>query len=394
MVEDADAEHRYVRSVSWWSKSWSSRWWRPGVEAAAWSGLALLEWSLHWSGAAAAVVAVGLAAYFRRQRPLLAAALLAVGILLPVQLGIPADDPDSPYVPLVLAVVLAYSLGSRVALRPAVTGLATLLVAVSGGFLWSSDGPVIDALLPVLGLGAPWAAGRVVYALRRTARQLAARTEELEAAQQEISRLSTLAERRRIARELHDVVAHGVTLMVVQAGAAERVLASDPDAAGQALRRVQEAGRGALGELSQMLGMLSEDDDASLIPVPTAAELPALARSVSQAGLETQLFVEEAVDGELISPGVGLALYRITQEALTNAMRRGVSQAWVSLRRSSAGLELEIVTGAGGDAAISGAGKGMEGMRERVGLYGGALQADTLADGRFRLRVELADSAR
>ncbi len=378
-----------VGGVSLWSR-WS---WRPGVEAVAWSCLALLEWSLHWSGAAVAVVPVGLAAYFRRQRPVLASALLAVGILLPMQFGVPADDPDSPYLPLVLAIVLAYSLGSSMSVRAAVTGLAVLLVAVSGGWLWSADGPAIDALLPVLGLGAPWAAGRVVYALRRTARQLAARTEELEAAQQEISRLSALEERRRIARELHDVVAHAVTLMVVQAGAAERVLPSKPEAAAEALHRIQEAGRGAISELSHMLGMLSEDNDVTLTPVPSAAELPALARSVSEAGLDTHLFVDEAVDGALIQPGVGLALYRITQEALTNAMRRGVSQAWVNLRRRSAALELEILTAAGGEPALSGAGKGMEGMRERVGLYGGALQAETLADGRFRILVALADAA-
>lgn len=343
-VQDAEGGRRYVPLMPRWVR-WS--WSKPGVEAAAWSGVALLEWSFHWSGAAVSVVPVGLAAYFRRQRPVLAAALLGVAILLPVQFGWPFDHPAGPYAPLVLAIVVAYSLGSRMAVPAAAAGLAILLVALSGGFLWYTDGSVMDALLPVLGLGAPWVAGRVVYALRRTARQLALRTQELEAAQEEISRLSALGERRRIARELHDVVAHGVTLMVVQAGAAERVLPSNPDAAAQALNQVQESGRQAISELSRMLGMLSEDDDDSLTPVPSAAELPALARSVSEAGLDIDLFLDPAVDKEPISPGIGLALYRITQETLTNAMRRGVTEAAVSVRRRSPGLELEIVTGAG-----------------------------------------------
>ncbi len=372
-----------------------SRWSRRSlVEAVAWSGAALVEWSLHWGAAAASVVAVGLAGYFRRERPVVAAAFAAAAILLPLPLGVSFDDPQSPYVPLVLAIVVAYSVGSTLTVGGAGTGLATLLFATTGGFLWSSDGPVVDALLPVLGLGAPWAAGRVVHALRRTATQLAVRTKELEAAQQEISRFSALEERRRIARELHDVVAHGVTLMTVQAGAAERVLPSDPDAAAEALRWVQEAGRAAISELSRMLGILSEGDDNVLTPVPSAAELPALARSVSQAGLDTELLVDDAFEADLVSPGMGLALYRITQEALTNAMRRGATQAWVTLRRRSSRLELEIVTEAGGDSYLTGAGKGMEGMRERVSLYGGALQVDTLADGRFRLLVELADGTR
>ncbi|HEV2811041.1 MAG TPA: histidine kinase [Acidimicrobiales bacterium] len=370
---------------------WS--WRQAGVEAAAWSGVALLEWSLHWSAAAVSVVPVGLAAYFRRQRPVLAAALLSVAILLPVQLGWPFDHPAGPYVALVLAIVLAYSLGSRAALPAAATGLAILLIANSGGFLWYTDGSVMDALLPVLGLGAPWVAGRVVYALRRTAGQLALRTQELEDAQEEIARLSALGERRRIARELHDVVAHGVTLMVVQAGAAERVLLSDSEAAAEAMNRVQEAGREAISELSRMLGMLGEDDDDNLSPVPSAAELPALASSVAEAGLDTHLFVDTAVEKESIPPGVGLALYRITQEALTNAMRRGVTEAGVTLCRRPPGLELEIVTGAGGDLALNGTGKGMEGMRERVALYGGELRADTLPDGGFRILVKFTSDS-
>lgn len=369
-------------------------WRQAGVEAAAWSGVALLEWSLHWSAAAVSVVPVGLAAYFRRQRPVLAAALLSVAILLPAQLGWPFDHPAGPYVALVLAIVMAYSLGSSVSLPAAATGLAILLIANSGGFLWYTDGSVMDALLPVLGLGAPWVAGRVVYALRRTAGQLALRTQELEAAQEEIARLSALGERRRIARELHDVIAHGVTLMVVQAGAAERVMLSDSEAAAEAMNRVQEAGREAISDLSRMLGMLGEQDDDSLTPVPSAAELPALASSVTEAGLDTHLFVDTAVEEESIPPGVGLALYRITQEALTNAMRRGVTEAGVTLCRRPPGLELEIVTGAGGDLALSGTGKGMEGMRERVALYGGELRANTLPDGGFRILVKFTNDAR
>jgi len=191
------------------------------------------------------------------------------------------------------------------------------------------------------------------------------------------------AERARIARELHDVIAHSVSVMVIQAGAAEQLLEETPERARGPLEAVQDTGRQTIVELRRLLGILREDgQELSLAPQPGLAGLDLLVEEMRQAGLPVQLRVK-GEPGRL-SPGVDLAAYRIIQEALTNTLRHaGPAQAQVVVRYQDHAVELEVLDdGQGpepGDGAERDRGHGLVGMRERVALYGGTLRAGPLA---------------
>jgi signal transduction histidine kinase len=185
-------------------------------------------------------------------------------------------------------------------------------------------------------------------------------------------------ERARIARELHDVIAHGVSVMVVQADAARHGAAADDPDTLAALAAIERTGRESLRELRRLLGLLrSDDEDASLAPQPGVGDLPALVESVRAAGLPVDL----RVDGDLpaLAPGPDLAAYRIVQEALTNALRHaGPARATVRVTYAARALRLEIAdTGNsnGSHRSSPGAGHGLIAMRERARLYGGTFAA-------------------
>ena len=200
-------------------------------------------------------------------------------------------------------------------------------------------------------------------------------------------------ERARIARELHDVVAHSVSVMVVQAGAAEEVLAAAPDRAREPLRSIQDTGRQALVELRRLLGVLRTDgSEAALAPQPGLDQVAALAAQVREAGVAVDL----RVDGERdrVPAGVDLAAYRIVQEALTNVLKHaGASHAAVRVGYRPDLIELEIfddgcATPATGQAT-NGTGHGLIGMRERASLYGGVVEARPRPEGGFAVRARL-----
>jgi signal transduction histidine kinase len=213
--------------------------------------------------------------------------------------------------------------------------------------------------------------------------QLEQRAAQLEAEQQAQAQAAVAAERARIARELHDVIAHSVSVMVIQAGAAEQLLEETPERARGPLVAVQDTGRQTIVELRRLLGILRDDgQELSLAPQPGLASLDLLLEEMRQAGLLVQLRVE-GQPGRL-PPGVDLAAYRIVQEALTNTLRHaGPAQAEVVVRYLEQALELEIVDDGSGpgpnDGAAGGSGQskghGLVGMRERVALYGGTLHA-------------------
>jgi signal transduction histidine kinase len=205
------------------------------------------------------------------------------------------------------------------------------------------------------------------------------------------AREAVVEERARIARELHDAIAHNVSMMVVQAGAERRVLeGAGRGSTHETLQAIEQIGRGALTEMRRMVGMLRGDDDDPLAPQPGLADLPMLVDQVRDAGLP----VEFAVEGEAQPLPVGLELsaYRIVQEALTNALKHaGDAHASVRVRYGPESLELEIVDdGPGAAAPVAGAGHGLVGMRERVALYGGTFAAGRDgAGGGFAVRVLL-----
>jgi signal transduction histidine kinase len=203
------------------------------------------------------------------------------------------------------------------------------------------------------------------------------------------AREAVVEERARIARELHDAIAHNVSMMVVQAGAERRTLDPESGTTHEVLATIEEIGRGALTEMRRLVGMLRSDDADPLVPQPGLDDLSALIAQVRDAGLPVELHI----DGEPRELPVGLELsaYRIVQEALTNALKHaGDARASVRVNYRPDSLELEIVDdGTGGPSQASGGGHGLVGMRERVALYGGRFQADRGPSGGFAIRVLL-----
>jgi signal transduction histidine kinase len=196
-------------------------------------------------------------------------------------------------------------------------------------------------------------------------------------------------ERLRIARELHDVVAHAISVIVLQARGGRRSLAMDPDETRQALDTIEATGSEALAEMRRLLGMLRRDDEEiALAPQPSLRHLDSLASQVREAGLP----VEVSIEGEPVelSPGVDVSAYRIVQEALTNALKHaGPATARVIVRYGDHHLELEIAdTGVGANAGGE-EGHGLAGMRERVSLYGGNIDSGPRDGGGFAVKARL-----
>jgi signal transduction histidine kinase len=257
---------------------------------------------------------------------------------------------------------------------------------LTASYLAAAAGPRLTAKDTV-----PFAVATVVVMLlvrrvvgdRERKVQLAERERDLAA------REAVVAERARIARELHDVVAHSVSVMVVQSQAGPRLLA-DPERVRAVFGAIETSGREALVELRRLLGVLrAPEQQAATVPQPGLDALGSLIEQVSQAGLRVDLRVE----GEPASlpPGVDLSAYRIVQEALTNTLKHaGRAEAEVIVRYQPARLELEILdNGTGPREHLNGFGHGLVGMRERVALYGGQLEAGGRDGHGFAVRARL-----
>ena len=204
------------------------------------------------------------------------------------------------------------------------------------------------------------------------------------------AREAVVEERARIARELHDVIAHNVSMIVVQAGAERRVLEGSNGATHEVLQTIEQIGRGALTETRRLLGMLRSDAADPLTPQPGLDDVPTLVAQLREAGLPVELRV--AGERRELPVGIELSAYRIVQEALTNSLRHaGDARATVDVRYGADALELEIADdGSGGGAADpDGGGHGLVGMRERVTLYGGRFDATRTPSGGFVVRASL-----
>jgi signal transduction histidine kinase len=204
------------------------------------------------------------------------------------------------------------------------------------------------------------------------------------------AREAVVGERARIARELHDAIAHNVSMMVLQAGAERRILDGQEGGTRAVLQTIEQTGRGALTEMRRLVGMLREDGDDELSPQPGLDDLPHLTPQVREAGLPVELTIEG--NRRPLPVGIELSAYRIVQEALTNALKHaGNATAWVHVRYGDDSLELEIIDDGPGSAApiTTGGGHGLTGMRERVALYGGRIDAGHKPSGGFRVRVLL-----
>jgi signal transduction histidine kinase len=341
-------------------------------------------------------VALGLAVpvVFRRANPIgsYATAVVAGGIQ--VALGIRPVATD------LAILILLYTLAAYCSRRVSVWGLAVCLVGSAIGVVrWSDlnmpDVPGRIAAEAVLFAGPAllaWVLGDSMHYRRAYYANLEDRAARLERERDAQARVAAVAERARIARELHDVIAHNVSVMVVQADGASYALATDPGRAKEALAAISATGRQALAEMRRMLGVLRREEEGPSevrAPQPGIGELGELLDQARLAGLPVSFTVEG--DPQPLPGGVALAAYRIVQESLTNTRKHAgpVATASVVLRYSDAALVLAISDDGRGAAAPDGAGHGLTGMRERVATYGGSVAAGPRPGGGFEVVATL-----
>jgi signal transduction histidine kinase len=234
-----------------------------------------------------------------------------------------------------------------------------------------------------------WAVGLLIRRPVIQARTAQERVTRLEAERDATSRQAVIDERRRIARELHDVIAHSVSVMTVQAGAVRRLLHPDQDRERDALRSVERTGRDALAEMRRLVGLLRQEDEApSYAPQPGLDALDALIKTVRDAGVPVELAAEG--DPRELPPGIDLTAYRVVQEALTNALRHAAhATARVHLRWAADELRIQVSNDGRGGGGPDIDGHGQAGMQERVALYGGHLESGPVAGGGYMVRAYL-----
>jgi signal transduction histidine kinase len=251
------------------------------------------------------------------------------------------------------------------------------------------------ALVVFLGiLAAAWLLGQFAHNYRAYAARLEERTGELERAREELARRAVVEERLRLARELHDVVAHAMSVIAVQSGVGAHVADTNHQEAAKALTAIEATSRAALTELRRLLGVLRQGDEsqASLAPVPGLADLEGLLAEVAKAGLGVRLRVEGSPVP--LPAGVDLSAYRIVQEALTNVVKHaGPARAQVTIRYRDQEVVVEVTDDGRGVAAAGngrrGTGHGLIGMRERVAAFGGDLEVGPRPGGGFRVAARL-----
>jgi signal transduction histidine kinase len=322
-----------------------------------------------------AVPAVALA--WRRRSPTAAAVVVGGAAVLQVA----AVARYAPFLPLLLPLLLvnyanaAYGRSRlRIAGLAAVTGGVATVVALIPEARTSSE-----ALFSAVVVAGSWLVGDVV-------RQRQRRLEIVEASREEWARAAVAGERVRIARELHDVVAHSVSLMGVQAGAARLLLDEDVVKARRALASIEATARDSVAELQRLLAILRTADAEELEPQPTLSDLPALAAATRASGLAVNL--ETDAHAAHLAPGPSLAAYRIVQEALTNVLKHAqATRADVRVAVEGDALEVEVVDDGRGLRLRRRRGHGLIGMHERAMLYGGTLEAGRRADGGFTVRA-------
>jgi signal transduction histidine kinase len=332
-----------------------------------------------------AVSSMSLLLLWRRTHPL-AVTIALLAIALPVTLWIgDATELVATFLPLLL---ISYGGGRYAGTRDGRIALAILFFGVPAVGLAGEDATVGDAYFPDILVLLCWFAGRTVNLRLRHAAELheaaalAAEQREREAQQ------AVADERRRIAREMHDVVAHSISIMVVQAGGARRILATDPARAEHAAARIRHAGSDALAEMDILLGVLDTPPD-TVVP-PTLDGLDELVERTRAAGLPVTLTVTGA--RQALPQGAELAVYRIVQEALTNAIKHaGGATTRVTLVWGATALELGIADDGDGGASpeLVGAGHGLIGMRERIRVHGGELEAGPRPGGGFQVSARL-----
>jgi signal transduction histidine kinase len=303
---------------------------------------------------------------------------------------------DLPPAILGLAILVAvYSVaayGSRWVALAGLAGVEVTLVAVQ----LTPGRTGVGTLVGNLGVvAAAWLLGHFAHNYRTYAARLEERTAELEQARDELARRAVVEERLRLARELHDVVAHAMSVIAVQSGVGAHVADTNPQEAARALAAIEATSRAALEELRRLLGVLRQEDEpqGALAPVPGLADLDSLLAEVSKAGLAVRLQVEGTLAP--LPAGVDLSAYRIVQEALTNVVKHaGPARAQVVVGYRDQDVTVEVIddgqgTMTSGSDGRVGTGHGLIGMRERVQVFGGDLEVGPRPGGGFRVAARL-----
>ena len=390
-----DPQYRDRMSV----RAWAARWGDWGIALAFTVAIEYELWVTPPAGltvtggrgvAAVVLALITLPLAWRRRAPLAVLFVVSGAVLTGSLIAHHGNGmPLSAFLALILAF---YSVGANCDDRRGAVGggaaLAVLLLydLVHGG-LGQAHGSRPGATLI---FAVAWLIGRELRRRRRELMLLREHTARLEQEHDEQARTAVTEERGRIARELHDVVAHSVSVMVVQAQAGPHLL-EEPEQARAAFRSIEASGREALVELRRLLGILRRGDEQLAIgPQPGLASLGSLVEQLREAGLPVDLRIE----GEEVPlpAGIDLSAYRIVQEALTNTLKHaGPAEAEIVLRYSASALELEISdNGAGASAGVNGSGHGLVGMRERVALYGGELETGVRNGRGYAVRARLS----
>ena len=321
---------------------------------------------------------------WRRRWPLVVAPGAGAVIALQPLAGVPLD---APAVPIAILGTGCYALGRYL---PDLRGLLGVAGVQTSIFVIAYEGPAPSdlAFVGILTLG-PWALGRLVLRHERSNEELAATARRLAEEQRRAAEEAVRAERARIARELHDVIAHSLSVMVIQAGVAQDLIHSQPGQAARAMTEVAEAGRRALAETGRLLHLIRDDDEHGLAPQPRIDDLPELVRQFRESGLDVTLDVEGATND--MPSGVELSVYRIVQEGLTNALKHGTARcADVRLQHLADEIVVEVRNEcSSAEPQMRTGGYGLVGMRERVSVFGGTLRAERTPDGGFSLRARL-----
>jgi signal transduction histidine kinase len=338
---------------------------------------------------ALAAVAISAAVMVRRRWPF--AALLVVFVAVPAQDAVGGRLTQSNPSAILALILVFYGVGAFLGARRARLALVVVLLG-SCLSVMIETGEFSDFLFTGTFLVAlPWGTGRFLRERGIRERAYRERAEQLDAVREQRASTAASGERARIARELHDVIAHSVSVMVIQAAGARTVMGSEPDRADASLRSVERAGREVLAEMRGLLGALDGGHDPrALEPQPGLADIEDLLARTRAAGLTTDLLVEGTAAP--LSPALDLCAYRIVQEALTNAIKHaGPASAEVRLRWECDALELEVIDDGCGPVAENGfaSGHGIAGMRERAALHGGSIQAGSRSVRGFAVRARL-----
>jgi len=360
---------------------------------------------VHPALAVAFTLAIILPLTLRRRFPLVI--LLVITVLLNVYRLLDIPEGTATAYALLLALFGAGAYGSQ-RWRTWARGITVVSVAVCLTYLlfirFPTDtslfsyeenqvlGWIATILLNLFLFGAAWWGGDIFRKLRERERELKAQTVQLEIERDENARRAILDERVRIARELHDVVAHHVSVMGVQAGAARRILSKQPDKVHEALSLIESSSRQAVAEMHRLLGFLRQGKQTDEpTPQPSLKQLKLLISEIQDAGLPVVVNIEG--NERDLPPSTDLSAYRIIQESLTNVLKHaGASKATVTVHYGDGAIELKITDNGKGAAPVElqkPKGRGLIGVQERVKLYSGEFKAGNIPDGGFSVMVKL-----